>query len=341
MLFFCCKFVNPKGSITDNFFMKMKLNLKCAASLHLFAATLISCLFVAGCAEEEISLELENAEMPYQIVVSGGVYSVYGNQFIKLSKPVTSTDKRKYPRAKDAKIEVTDGQNTYQYYETDEPGEYKSIDKFTGEVGNVYTLKIEYEGITYFASDSMVAAKEIELDKIPITYSSCQTLHDWYRHPDEKLTVLSLGIDQQVFGCDENAIWIDSERRASNLPVKITPKYLVFCEKAFAHQSTPPQGLYPMIFNSDVLYQCSKIDTTEFVKLSVSGKYYNYLVSRFNLVEWSGGMFSTIPGNTKTNLSKGATGFFCACDVKQTSFTFDELMEHFGYDEEGDFEEYY
>ena len=85
MLFSICKFVNPKGSIADNFFMKMKLNLKQTASLHLFATAVIACLFVAGCAEEEISLELENAEMtdeqiaaavaqfaPQLVVLTGG-----------------------------------------------------------------------------------------------------------------------------------------------------------------------------------------------------------------------------------------------------------------------------
>ena len=320
--------------------MTNKLILKLLIVSGIRNALFVICLFVAGCAEEEISLELENAEMPYQIVVSGGVYSVYGNQFVKLTKPSKSSTIKAKP-ASGASIEVSDGQHTYQYRETDEQGEYKSIEEFAGEVGNVYTLKIEYEDITYFASDSMVAAKEIELDKIPITYSSCQTLYNWYRHPNEELTVLSLCIDQQVFGCDENAIWIDCGRGNSNNHIVLTPKKLVVLDRSYAHQCSPPQGLYPMIFESDVTFQCSKLDTVDFVKLSISDKYYDYLFSKFNLVEWGGGMFSTIPGNTKTNLSKGATGFFCTCDVKQTSFTFNELMEHFGYDEDGDYEEYY
>ena len=317
----------------------MHIFFKRAVSLHLIATALFSYLFITACTEEEITLDLKNTEMPYQIAVSGGIYSIYGHQFLKLTVPFEQ-NKRVKP-ASGATIEVGDGQNTYQFYETDELGEYKSIEEFAGEVGKVYTLKIEYNGNTYFASDSMVAAKEIELDKIPITDIRCQIQNNWYRHPDKKLTVLSLCIDQQVFGCDENAIWMDCGRGNTNKPIVITPKKLVVLDRSYAHQSSPPQGLYPMAFESDVTFQCSKLDTVEFVKLSISDKYYKYLFSRFNLVEWGGGMFSTIPGNTKTNLSKGATGFFCACDVKQTSFTFSELMAHFGYDEEGDYEEYY
>ena len=294
----------------------------------------VLCLFIAGCAEEEISLELENAEMPYQIVVHGGVYSIYGKQFIKLTKPVASTDKRKYPRVREAKIEVTDGQNTYQYYETDEPGEYKSIDKFAGEVGKVYTLKIEYEGKTYFASDSMVATDEITLDEFPvdeIKYTQFDhyvfdTVINDYTDSVETMKRIDFHMSEHYFGSSKATIWMawGSGRSKNLIP---PPKWIVMGDKYFSHKGTPPQGVYPMGTRSSG-FGCELGDSLELIKITMSDSYYNYHISRFNLTDWYGGIFSTIPGNVKTNLSKGATGYFCACDVKIRFYTYDELFEY-------------
>ena len=63
------------------------------------------------------------------------------------------------------------------------------------------------------------------------------------------------------------------------------------------------------------------------VKMSMSDRYYDYLISVFNIVDWSGGMFSTIPGNTKTNLSKGGAGYFYASDVKIRYLDLHEMLE--------------
>ena len=308
----------------------MKLTLKRVASLLLFAIALISCLFIAGCAEEEISLELENAEMPYQIVVSGGVYSIYGHQILRLTQPSKSSNNKCLP-ATGANVEVSDGKNTYSFQETERQGEYESVNAFTGEVGKVYTLKIEFNEHTYFASDSMIAADEIRIEDFPAAdmYYYASTHRAW-NNPDSIITEgrVMFYIDYHSFGYDNAAMWLLwSKAHPSTSLAPSLRRIAIESKYYYSHKGSPPQGIYPTTATSTGA-RCESGDTIELVKLSLSDSYYDYQISKFNLTEWSGGMFSTIPGNVKTNLSKGATGYFCACDVKTRFYAFDELLEY-------------
>ena len=299
-------------------------------SISIKPIVVISCLFLAACAEEEVNLDLKNIGNPYQIAVEGGVFSFGGHQFLKLTQPFEQNEKAK--PASGAKVEVSDGKNTYQYRETERKGEYESVEEFTGEVGKVYTLKIEYNGNTYFASDSMVAATEIELEQIPAgEQTKYVKTENW---TEDGATVYNnyFGIDLSIhkFGCAETAKWTFKDIDSSYY-VK-TPKDLVLLDPAYSHQSSIPQGVFPMATEGTfaAYNDCEDEDDEapiQCVKMSMSDRYYDYLVSEFNLTDWSGGMFSTIPGNTKTNLSKGGTGYFYASDVKIRYLGLDELLE--------------
>ena len=330
---------------THQLFLVMHIFFKRAVSLHLIATALFSYLFITACTEEEVTLDLKNTGNPYQIAVDGGVFSLGGHQFLKLTVPFEQNGKVK--PASGAKVEVSDGQNTYQYYETDELGEYKSIEEFAGKVGKVYTLKIEFNGNTYSASDSMVAATEIELEQIPAgEQSKYLKVESWSDiNPDDIVfyDFASIELSKHKFGCVETASWVF---RDDSMFIK-TPKNIVFAEKYYSHEQSIPQGVFPMAtWGSGVSYNEERANSpVQCVKMSMSDRYYDYRVSEFNLTDWSGGMFSTIPGNTKTNLSKGGTGYFYASDVKIRYLDLDELLEiieMFGDKElSDDYEEYY
>lgn len=294
----------------------------------LYYAAISSILF--ACAEEEVTLDLKNSGNPYQIAVKGGVLSFGGHQFLKLTVPFEQNGQPE--PASGAKVEVSDGQNTYQYRETERKGEYESVEEFAGEVGKVYTLKIEYGGQTYFASDSMVAATEIELEQIP---AGEQTKYTKIEHWHDDGTVIfcdyaGIDLSKHKFGCVETAKWVFGEIDTS-MYIK-TPKDIVLYDlPAYSHQSSIPQGVFPMesegTFAAYNDYGDGDALPVQCVKVSLSDRYYEYLISVFNIVDWSGGMFSTIPGNSKTNLSKGGTGFFYASDVKIRYLGLDELLE--------------
>lgn len=316
-----------KKVITKNIINNLIMN-------KLKSIAFISTLLIAGCAEEEVDLDLKNTGNPYHIVVDGGVFSYGGHQFLKLTVPFEQNGQPE--PAGGAKVEVSDGQNTYQYRETERKGEYESVEEFAGEVGKVYTLKIEYGGQTYFASDSMVAATEIELEQIPAGEQT-KYLKIEHRRSDGTITFnnhIEIDLSKHKFGCAETAKWVFGDMDTA-MYVK-TPKNIVLFDPVYSHQSSIPQGVFPMATESiGASYNDYKDDDyaeddaipVQCLKMSMSDRYYEYLISVFNIVDWSGGMFSTIPGNSKTNLSKGGTGFFYASDVKIRYLGLDELLE--------------
>ena len=304
--------------------MTNKLILKLLKMSRIRKTLFVLCLFVAGCAEEEVNLELKNSGNPYQIVVDGGVFSYGGHQFLKLTVPFEQNGQPE--PASGAKIEVSDGQNTYQYRETERKGEYESVEEFAGEIGKVYTLKIEYGGQTYFASDSMVAATEIELEQIPAGEQTKYVKIEHWRDGEVVFCDFAyIELFKHKFGCVETARWIFRDIE-TDYYVK-TPKNLVVYEHIYSHQSSIPQGVFPMQRESSGAAYNESAEPVQCVKMSMSDKYYDYLISLFNIADWSGGMFSTIPGNVKTNLSKGGAGYFYASDVKIRYLDLHEMLE--------------
>jgi hypothetical protein len=67
-------------------------------------------------------------------------------------------------------------------------------------------------------------------------------------------------------------------------------------------------------------------DSVELINLSISDQYHEHLITLFNVTEWSSGIFSTIPGNVKTNVSEGGTGYFYAVNAKRFRITFKDLL---------------
>lgn len=282
-------------------------------------------LALTACNEEEVDLHFADGDIPYEIVVQGGVCSVMGKQLVYISKPMSVNDTIAIP-VSNATVEVSDGQNTYLYRETEQKGEYESVEEFAGEVGKVYTLKIEYCGQTYFASDSMVAATEIELEQIPAgEQTKYMKIEHWRDGEVVFYDFVSIDLSKHKFGCVETAKWVF---RDDSMFVK-TPKNIVFAEKYYSHEQSIPQGVFPMAtWGSGVSYNEERANSpVQCLKMSMSDRYYDYLISTFNLTDWSGGMFSTIPGNVKTNLSKGGAGYFYASDVKIRYLDLHEMLE--------------
>ncbi|MBR2195170.1 MAG: DUF4249 family protein [Salinivirgaceae bacterium] len=298
-------------------------------------------MLLTACTEEEVILDLQNTEMPYQIVVSGGVYSIYGNQFLKLTQPSKSRTNKSFP-VTGANIEVSDGINTYKFRETENEGEYESIEEFAGEVGKTYFLKIDCNGRTYYASDSMTMTDEIKIEDFPAAdmYYYASTHRAW-NNPDSIITEgrVMFYIDYHNFGYDNAAMWLLWSKAHPSTSLAPSLRRIALESKYYySHKGSPPQGIYPTTATSTGA-RCESGDTIELIKVSLSDSYYDYQISKFNLTEWSGGMFSTIPGNVKTNLSKGATGYFCACDVKTRFYTFNELFEYVKNNESNDEED--
>lgn len=240
-----------------------------------------------------------------------------GKQFLQITKPLVWITDTVMP-VSGAVVELSDGENTYLYKETSIPGEYETVLDIKGEVGKVYTLKVSYNGKLYFASDSLIETKPISVDEIPIKE---------IKHLEGRIYT---NIDTHTFGYETSNIWIINTRYYDSLGNEFLPqlipiqiiKYRNFI--FYTHKGVLHQGLFPTGFSS-IGNAGAPEDTTEYAKLSVSDSYYKYLISIFNITEWSSGLFSTVPGNALTNVSDGGAGYFFASDVKTIKVQYKDL----------------
>jgi hypothetical protein len=266
---------------------------------------------IVGCIKEEVNpnvLDIHSEKM-YDIVIEGFISTETTFCQIKLSKPMGISSSNFEP-INNASVKITDGNLLHNFELTSVPGVFQSIDSISGELEKKYTLIVEYNNKTYYASDSLV---------------QCNPLIDF---PIDEIKIFDSHIQSSIrvhnFGYNNASIWnfvesTDEEGRIIHYDIKELHNLNIY-----NHIGSIPQGIFPAGFTSTGASGFAT-DSLEIIKLSVSEAYYNYLLSQFNISEWSSGIFSTIPGNTKTNVSDGGTGYFYCTDVKRFRTTYKDF----------------
>ena len=276
-------------------------------------------LTLVSCSREKVELINPNTQsLPYDIIINGGILTMNGKQFVQITKPLAWITDTVMP-VSGAVVELSDGENTYLYKETSKPGEYETVLDIKGEVGKVYTLKVSFNGKLYLASDSLIEAKPISVDEIPIEEIDYDETGRIYTH-----------MHTHIFGFETSNIWIINKQHIDSLGnlflPQLCPKRIIRYDylPVYTHKGVLHQGLFPSGFTS-IGNAGAPEDTTEYAKLSVSDSYYKYLISIFNITERSSGLFSTTLGNALTNVSNGGAGYFFASDVKTIKVQYKDL----------------
>ena len=277
--------------------------------------TIIVLLSFNSCDMEQISFDDIDikADAKYEIVIDGFLSNEKTIHYIKLSKPTNGYDSIAFLPINNAEVYLTDVNNRYNYILSEEPGVFESEDSIKGEVGNSYTVNVIYNNKLYTATDVMVKC-DVTID-FPV--SEIQMFE--YR--------VEMSTPEHNFGYNSPSIWSDNETTDS-LGINIVHFDIndIYSMRLYNHVGSIPQGIFPTLSAytgvSGILN-----DSLEIIKMSVSDSYYKYLVSRFNITNWSSGMFATIPGNTLTNVSSGGTGFFYATEAIRYRLTYKDLAE--------------
>lgn len=119
---------------------------------------------ICGC-DEQIDLSLPTP--PQRLVIEGRVEKIIGetdyDQQITLSLLNDFFDQSQTPRVNDAVISVSDSKGQTFIYELDPttPGRYINS-TLKGEVGETYTLNIEWEGQLFQASEQLISVPRLE-----------------------------------------------------------------------------------------------------------------------------------------------------------------------------------
>ena len=284
----------------------------------------LSIIGLIACQEIEIDINTlisSKEATQYEIAIEGGIVSKMGKQFVRLSKPIQINEQRGSSPISDATITLYDGDTYYVYEESEEVGIYFTHDSIRGEVGKLYTLTVEYNNKKYFASDSLVKVFFNQDDKLPIK--------NVYEGKHDRVYFDS---DFHNFGYPEANKWIfklpgQDDNRNYYIKEFNTDELVNWRNYIYTHNNALPQGLFP---NGGIGTGAGGDADAEieFVKFSLSDKYYKYLLSYFDETVWHTGIFSTYPGNTYTNVSDGGTGYFFASDIKEIKVKFSDLANY-------------
>lgn len=293
----------------------MKINL-------VLIVTLFSILL--SCQQEEINfrdLRIANSSLNYEIVVNGFISTENTACKVTLSKPVSIDENIEFKPINEAIVTLKKGDNKTYLFQYDTLGVYISIDSIQGECGIAYELEIFYNNKIYNTEEVMPEEPDNNFD-IPF-YRATQ-----YDDNENELPLnddfIELTILQHNFGYETPTIWQWVYGNKDSIPYWDLFDLSRLFFRAYTHRGSLPQGIFPSGIKTSGTSGFST-DSLEIIKMAISEKYYEYLISVFNETAWKNGVFSTIAGNVKTNVSEGGMGYFYAINVKRKRFTYKEL----------------
>ncbi|MFP4557795.1 MAG: DUF4249 family protein [Bacteroidales bacterium] len=274
------------------------------------------------------TINFSNAELDYEIAISGFISTEKTRHKVTLTKPAAIGDQISYNPISNADVSLTDGVNSYPLEWIDEKRAYYSVDSIRATPGVEYSIEVVYDGKTYTASDRVPVNSindTINPFKRTVTYDDNGNI----RPPDDDW--IELSVTQHNFGFDKQQIMLmndiigedhisDSMKNIYSDIVRLNQYFRVYI-----HKGSLPQGIFPAGFSRSGS-SGEPADSIELVYMEISDAYYEYLITVFNETDWRSGIFSTIAGNTKSNVSEGGTGYFYAVNTKRIRVTFQDLI---------------
>jgi hypothetical protein len=221
----------------------------------------------------------------------------YTGDYFKISDQVMATG---------AIVYISDGTDIIPLRELKD-GVYYTPGNFAGRVGKKYTLNIKLpDGREYTASDSIEACAEIDSIRQSPNYNSYMSGYGYdvlfYGHepqPAGNHYMYRLYIDNKLYTDTITEVNFESDEFVNGSFVR---DYQVFR------------------INEKDLNKTASTVTLEMN--SISKKYYEFLSALMIETVWRGSPWDGPPANIPGNVSKGATGFFRASDVKRKSWPF-------------------
>jgi len=265
--------------------------------------TAIIALFLTGCHEEVISVDLSTAEP--RLVIDASIDWVKGTtgneQKIKLTT-TTGYYEDEFPIVSGAEVTVTNSTNTVYYFiEVPNSGEYICTN-FVPVIDETYTLTIHFDSDTYTATETLVAVPEIE-DKV---------------EQNDKGGMAGDEIELTYYYKD-NGFEYNYYLYCFNMKYVIYPQYEV-------ENNEMNQGSLTQVFYSHEDLEVT--DDVTFKLYGISKRYYNYM-AKLLLASGSedGAMFPATPaavrGNiiNKTDSENFAYGYFRLSEVDIKNYT--------------------
>ncbi|MCF8381017.1 MAG: DUF4249 domain-containing protein [Bacteroidales bacterium] len=240
--------------------------------------------------EEPLDWE-QKSELNPRLVVEGIVTNITGQNYVKLSFPVSQSGST--PRAvSGAVVALTNDGTSFEYFQEDSlnPGLYIPGDNFRTVVNQFYLLYISVGDYEFYARASMIPVVPLKKflyykdSENPGNYRILFPQSDdpsMIRYIADYYDSVSTNVIRSVF-YHYNLSTIDVNE---------------FFKPAKESLSFPS--------NTRVIR----------MKYSLAPDHEKYIRSLLSETEWKGGWFDVLPGNLPTNLSQGGVGYFGACSL--------------------------
>ena len=246
--------------------------------------------------DKPVVLDLD--QMPPRVVIEGLVSDQPNYQFVKVSRTVDFYEEGKTPRVSDAIVFVSDDLgNEFSFVHNphnhaDSAGYYLPSVPFVGEPGRTYHLSVTVDGDLYEAEDKMYRITEID----SLQYRINEEEMDDPNEEGKFYELLLYAKEPQ----ETSDYYLFKFFRNDSLKID-NPTAIYFADDKVLGEEI--NGV-----PSPVYYAPGDSARVEMFSLSRVG--YVFYSDLFNLLNNDGGMFSPPPANSRTNLSKGALGFF-------------------------------
>ena len=269
-------------------------------------------------------LDFGNSEMNIDLFVEGGITTQLAFHKIFLSKPANYIDNSNSEAITDANIYIVSSLNDtikFTCIDTVYAPYFKTINRVKAQIGQSYTLYINYNGKQYTAKDSVIEAPDFEFKNIQLPHKDESAIFS----NDTTGQQVALEVLKHDFGYPQsNAwIWIDKQNYSDTLNYNEMSYF-----KTYTHWRADVQGVFSNIAHYEGIgSSLMPSDTICVIEMSLSDNYYNYLRALFMETDWKEGYFSAQPGNLPTNFSPGAIGYFYASDCLKKEITVSKILE--------------
>ncbi len=246
-------------------------------------------ILLVGCQEQiDWSLKPGTADL---IVVEAVLTNENKNQLVKLSRPYLEQNMTPEP-VSGAVVTVKTSDGNFPALESPVGSGLYFTDSLTAVSEKLYTLIVDYNGTTYFASATQPSGEPLEQIS--------------YRETTNGLFTLNFNKS----GTAANYVkYLLSWQQASNCPNanSCQAKQIFYDLKNVDvnEQFKPDQEVVEFPEGTIIIRK----------KYSVSNDYREYLRGMLSETAWRGGVFDVFPANATTNLSEGAVGFFAVSTV--------------------------
>jgi Domain of unknown function (DUF4249) len=267
---------------------------------------IIPLLLLFAC-EEETNWNLKN-ENTLDIVVEAILTSENMNHTVKLTKPILTINGTP-ETVSNAIVYLSDGENILEASEFPaNSGIYYANQAFQALFNKTYYLYINYNNKVYRATDYMMPVTPLK----NIALHNHSTYHDFYGISyveSDIASMIEIYLDWTHFNRFDTLY--DGTGKAKMVYYTLNSIDVAEIFKPEKENIYFPEG-------TQIIRK----------KYSLSYHHQEFVRSMLSETEWRGGYFDVLPGNTITNLSEGALGYFGVCAVtSDTTYASDSYLK--------------